>query len=139
MGECGQDTDRTIEKKQKLAIRLIFNVKRRESVTAVCKRELIIKLQDLYYYTLTIFMHNLMHDNLPGLFNSMFTKNEEVHDHHTRMQSSLHIPLYKTQHGNTFIIKTGTLRWNEVIEEGFRYSPLGHLKIQTKAEILAKY
>ena len=138
-GNAGKTLLDKVEKKQKLAIRLIFNIRRKESVTAVCKKKNIIKLKDLYHYTLTIFMHKLCHEELPSLFNVMFTVNNEVHDYPTRIQSHLHVPIYKTAHGNNFITKTGTQRWNEVIETGFRYSPLGFLKIQTKAEILAKY
>ena len=64
-----------VGKKQKLAIRIIFNMKRKQSISAICKKYEIIKIQDIYHYVLSIFMHKIENDKTPEMFKEMFIKN----------------------------------------------------------------
>ena len=128
-----------IEKLQKMAIRLIFNTRRREHTTPIFKREHIIKVRDLNEYVTTIFMHKLVHGKLPPYFGKMFISNASIHDKNTRQTNQFHVPLFKTQVGNSFVTKIGTRIWNEIVLEKNQYLSLGQIKNMKKVEILSRY
>ena len=89
------------EKLQKLAIRLIFNIKRRQHTTPTFKKEKIIKVCDLNEFSITIFMHKLAHGKLPPYFSTLFKSNASIHGRNTRQLNQYHAPLYKSQAGNS--------------------------------------
>ena len=114
---------------QKLAIRLIFNIKRRESTSASFKKENILKVPDIYKYVAIIFMFKKHRNMLPDQFNDLFVQNSAIHEHNTRRSQHLHIPIFKTGVGNLFITKTGVILWNEIKEKGYDTQNLGFIKV----------
>ena len=124
---------------QKLAIRLIFNVKRRQSITEIFKREEIIKSNDIHNYLVTQFMHKLYSGNLPRIFSNMFKTNADVHQYPTRQHLHYHIPVYKTAIGNDFIRKTGVIIWNDIVGRNLNNVSLGQIKSWARSTIIEKY
>ena len=138
-GGVNLTTIKTIERFQRIAVRMIFNVRRRESITAICKKNQIIKVQDLHEYVVSIFMHKVANEEIPKFFTDLFKRNTEIHCYTTRQNDQLHVPMYKSAVGNRFIVKTGTTIWNEICSRGMNSVKMGRLKINVKAEILARY
>ena len=130
---------RSIERIQKIAIRLIFNKKRRESTSPIFKKEEIIKVKDLYEYAITIFMHKLVKGKLPPFFMSLFTLNETIHEHATRQLNHFHTPIYRTRLGNNYAIKIGVQIWNKMVKRKLDHLSIGQTKKLVKAEILDRY
>ena len=79
-------------KLQKLAIRLMFNLRRKDQTSPAFKRENILKLPDIYPYLITIFMYKLVNGKIPELFTEMFTKNSNIHN---LIQEEVHISIHQ--------------------------------------------
>ena len=71
--------------------------------------------------------------------NPNYYRNAEVHTYSTRQANQLHVPVYRSQLGNMFIIKAGTAIWNTIISNKEEYLCMGATKINAKARILAEY
>ena len=124
---------------QKIAIRLMFNIRRRDSTSKYFRKELLFKFEDLYRYQTTIFMFKFNHCLLPPIFDDFFKRNTIVHEHRTRQTNHFHQPIYKTSIGNRFLTKTGVSLWNKIIKDGHMYPNLGALKQITQIEVMCKY
>ena len=124
---------------QKMAVRMIFNIKRRQSTSPSFKNGSILKLPDIYTYSATLFMFKFHNGKLPGLFNDFFTTNSSIHSHGTRQKDQLNNPLFKTQIGNKSIRKTGPIAWNIIIKMGQATKKIGLIKRMTRTVLLEQY
>ena len=94
---------------QKMAMRMIFNIKRRHSTSTGFQMGNIVKLPDIYMYSVSIFMQKFHNEKLPCFFNQYFTLNSTIHCHGTRQKELLNNPYFKTVLGNKSIRKTGPM------------------------------
>ena len=90
-----------------MAIRMITSTRKRDRTSENYFKLKILKVNDLYYYNVAIFMHKYINDNLPSVFNEYFIKNSMIHERDTRNKEMLRIPLYKKSLGNLFIKNMG--------------------------------
>ena len=124
-----------VYKLQKIAIRILANLKKRESSLSFCKKQKILRLPEIYTLYTGIFMFKFNNSLLPDIYHNLFTRNHAFHNYPTRISDKLRIPLAKTKIGGTFITKTGVQIWNGlpiVIQEktrigGFKHSLISHL------------
>ena len=138
-GNCNATTIWPIFKLQKMAIRLIMNVSRRESSSQYFKKLQLLKLPDIYDVTVAIFMYHFINSNLPATFENYFTLTADIHTIQTRQSNDLRAPMYKSQLGSKFVKKTGVDIWKDINESyGFNYL-LQQFKIMTLVEKLATY
>ena len=124
---------------QKIAIRLMFNLRKKDCTSLTFQRENILKLPDIYTYLVTIFMYKLSHGKTPELFVHMFSTNSNYHNYNTRRRTHFHIPIYKTSTGNLFITKTGVTIWNTIKSKCYDSLKLGILKQITRLKLTKKY
>ena len=106
-GNCNATTIWPIFKLQKMAVRLIMNVSRRDSTSQYFKKLHLIKAPDLYNISVSIFMYNFVNSNLPSTFEKYFILSGEIHNVSTRQSNDYRAPLYKSQMGTKFLKKTG--------------------------------
>ena len=99
---------------QKRAIRLICNIKRRDSTIKAFQNLKILRLPDIYTLTVLSFMYNYKNGKLPHTFNDFYTENNEYHRYPTRGANQLRIPLAKSKIASTFVRKTGVALWNSL-------------------------
>ena len=138
-GNCNANTIWPIFKLQKMAVRLIMNVPRRESTSQYFKKLHLVKVPDLYNISVSIFMYNFIYSNLPTTFEKYFTLSGEIHSVSTRQSNDYRAPLYKSQIGTKFVKKTGVDVWKSINESfGFNH-PIHHFKVLTLATKLADY
>ena len=100
-GACSTHLDPLI-KAQKRAIRIIAGAKRLEHSRPLFKELKLLNLKELYVYCVQLFMFKYNGDLLPIVFENLFMRNILVHDHNTRQQNHLHVPLTRT----TVVAKT---------------------------------
>ena len=101
-------------KLQKRAIRMIAKVKCRESTSPAFKDLAMLRLPELYTYTVSLFMYNYAYNKLPELFNNYYEKYSS--NYSTRQEGKYKIPLYKTSLGNYFVQKQGVLIWTKLTD-----------------------
>ena len=138
-GNCNATTIWPIFKLQKMAVRLIMNVSRRESTSKHFKKLMLLKVPDLYDVSVSIFMYNFINSNLPETFDNYFIITGEIHTVSTRQSNDYRAPFYKSQVGSKFVKRTGVDTWKIINDTyGFNY-PLDQFKILTLANKLALY
>jgi hypothetical protein len=99
---------------QKMAIRMILNIKKGSSTKDECKSLLILRLPEIHLNAVAIFMFKFYHNMLPSLFDNFFTCNRDMHSYNTRNAKKLRTPLVKTSLAGKFIKKTGVMLWNKL-------------------------
>jgi hypothetical protein len=100
-------------KTQKTIIRIIGNIRRRNTTINECKKLKIIRLPDMFQYSAAIFMHKYENKALPQCFNNMFYYNRDIHSHNTRNQHKIRQPRVKSKMAEVFITNLGPKIWNE--------------------------
>jgi hypothetical protein len=113
-GNAPDSTLWPILRTQKLAIRLIAGIPRGNSSLEYCKTNTILRLPELYKFSVAIFMFQFTNRLLPSIFDNFFIQNQHVHNYPTRNASKLRPPLTKTRNACKFIKNTGVGVWNDL-------------------------
>jgi len=138
-GNAADTTLWPIFRLQKIAIRIIFNIKFRSSTLLVCKQNGILRLPDIHYLNIGIFMFKFKRNKLPHIFNDFFIENSSIHNYNTRNATKLRIPRVKTTLADKFIRKTGVKFWNELAENIDTSLSLSSVKKLIKKYLVGKY
>jgi hypothetical protein len=99
-------------KMQKRAIRIICNIRQRDSSTASFKKLKILKLPDIHTFAVLNFMFKFKNDLLPDTFNDFYQENQVYHRYPTRGANQLRAPKIKTKIAEMFIKNSGAALWN---------------------------
>ena len=97
---------------QKRAIRLIKGAQRLDHSDPLFKELRILKIREIYVYSLQQLMFKHHHELLPDTFSDFFKPNNQYHDYDTRQSKLLHIPLYTTKQTSVSIRKAGVTCYN---------------------------
>lgn len=124
---------------QKRAVRLIDNLKYRDSTAASFKKLGILRIPDLHEYLTAIFMYNYEHTLLPVAFEHFFEHNHCRHKYGTRQSVLLHIPIFRTSAGNRSVKKLGVQVWNSLKRSVDTSVSRQRLKNLVKKLILERY
>jgi hypothetical protein len=103
-----------VYKLQKVAIRIIANLRRQNSSYSFCKNNSLLRLPEIYTLYTGIFMFKYKNGFLPSIFNNLFVQNLTIHNYPTRNSKKLRIPRMTTKIGDAFITKTGVHLWNKL-------------------------
>ena len=97
---------------QKRAVRLINGVRRRTHTDPLFKKCRILKLQQIYVYTVQSFMYKFNNNMLPEIFTDLFQRNRNVHSRNTRNGYLFRPPLIRTEPGIRTVRVTGVRIFN---------------------------
>jgi hypothetical protein len=114
-------------KLQKRAIRIITNIKQRDSSQLAFKNLRILRLPELNKFSILIFIFKYRNGLLPNTFNNFYKDNRDYHRYPTRGATNLPTPRVYTKIATSFIKKTGVDLWNQYSPKisnwtGFEYS-----------------
>ena len=76
---------------------------------------------------------------LPMVFNSIFIKNNEIHQYPTRQTNLLHIPRIRTALTQSTFIYTGPKLWNSLSSDIRETISLSTFKYKLKKKFIASY
>jgi hypothetical protein len=130
-GNASQTNLWTIFRLQKIAIRIITNTRRRDSTQAISKKLKILRLPDIYTYSVSLFMYKYTHHMMPPSLNDLFQQNSEVHSHNTRGANKLRNPRIRTKLAESFITNSGLKIWNNISQ---LINPEQKLSVQTSSD-----
>ena len=102
---------------QKMSIRIIGNISRRNSSAPFCKTHKILKLPEIYSLSASIFMFNYKNHLLPETFTNLFQETNQIHTHQTRNRNNLRPPRTKSKIAENFIATQGANLWNNLSSE----------------------
>ena len=102
-------------KLQKRAIRMIVGAKRLAHTDPIFHDLKILKLKELYIYSVELFLYKYHNNMLPVVFTNYFTFNSNVHGYATRQCNSLHVPLARSGQASKCVRTTGVRIYNHFI------------------------
>ena len=112
---------------QRKAIRCIcflkrFDVKneKNDSVSKYFNELSILKLENIYYMELILFMYKYTVKTLPKIFLNYFEHNNEIHNYNTRSANQIRVIRYESALGQNCFHYNATKIWNEVGNKIFR-------------------
>ena len=98
---------------QKKIVRIIQGVPPRTHTEPIFSELNILKVSNLYNYSIALFMYKLNCSKLPDIF-PMFVYNHEIHKYETRQSDHFHIPTCRTNLSKMSIKYQGPIIWNEL-------------------------
>ena len=124
---------------QKRAIRIINNIKRRDSTKTAFHMMGILRLPDIYTFSVLMFVYKYKNDQLPTVFRNFYTTNSEVHHYATRNANQFRMPTAKTKLAANFVKKTGVNIWNNQTVKPDHKTSIGIFKRATIAALTQEY
>jgi hypothetical protein len=124
---------------QKRAIRIIENIRYRDSTKEAFINLKMLKLPELYKVAVLLFVYKYKNGLLPSPFNNFFTTNNQIHHHATRNAHNFRVPLTKLKMASSFIKKTGVDVWNELTNRLDHQMKIGIFKRSINELLLSSY
>ena len=112
-GNAPASTLDPIFKLQKRAVRIVYNIKYRDSTKMACKKAKLLRLPELYTFSILIFMYKFKNNLLPEIFNTFYVENSSYHNYPTRHAKNLRNPRVRTKLATTFVKNIGVTIWNK--------------------------
>ena len=138
-GNCCQNTLWPLYKLQKRAIRLITNARKYARSTPLFLELKLLKLPEIYTYSIAIFMHKYHQKKLPSIFNDFFETNSDYHNYNTRSCEMLRPPIYKSDMSKRFLKRRGVELWNTLSSCIIIDNRMGCFKKQSLGYLLSQY
>ena len=139
MGNCSKVNINKMFVIKKRSIRTINFADFRSHTNGYFRTDNILKISDLYYYCLGIFMYQLNKGDLPNVFTPMFIKNNAVHSYPTRQIDHFHLFRVRTVFALKTIIHSGPTFWNALNKEIIESPSLNCFKRKLKESFLNSY
>ena len=99
---------------QKIIVRMIGNLRKRDSTKMEFKTQKLLRLPDIYTYSACIFMFRYEKNLLPPPFHQFFRYNRDIHGHFTRSHNMIRQPRIRTKLAEKFITNMGPKLWNDI-------------------------
>ena len=117
---------------QKKAVRIINGVPPRSPTEILFKESDILKIDEIFKYSMGIFMFKFYHHKLPALFTMMFKNITDVHKHRTRSTSNLFMPTCTTTRMQKSLRYCGPKMWNYIVKHSDIKCSIGTFKKRMK-------
>ena len=128
-----------IFKLQKRAIRVIANIRKRDSTQKACHDLRILRLPEIYILSVLVFVFKYKNGLLPNIFRDFFTENREYHRYPTRASTNLRTPRAKSKIASSFIKTTGAKYWNEYTPKIMQSTKIGPFKREIISILISQY
>ena len=106
-GKATENSLGPIFKTPKRAIRIIENIRYRDSTKEAFFKLKILRLPELYKFSVLLFVYKYKNNLLPGIFDSFYLMNNQVHQYPTRNAGNFRVPITKLRLASTFVKKLG--------------------------------
>ena len=100
---------------QKRAIRIIAGVTSRSHTEPLFQEYKLIKFDDIFTLSTSLFMYKFHHRLLPNTFEKFFRTNLEFHSYETRQREMLNTPFCRTDITQRTIRYWGVNIWNKIL------------------------
>ena len=123
-------------KLQKRATRVIAGATYLAHTAPLFKELKILNLTNIYVYNILLIMFKYHHSKLPTIFDSFFTRNNEVHSYETRQQYHLHVPIQKLPKRTQRVKCAGVTLYNHFVTRLNFNVKIASFKRQAKTYLL---
>ena len=125
---------------QKTAMRVMTFFKFHEHSSPIFKHLNIVKLPDLFFLNVAVFLHKFHDRGLPFVFDTFFTQVNKRHNYNTRSASNMFctLPKVRTNYGIFSIRFKGPKVWNS-ISENLKTISISNFKESVKSDLVKDY
>ena len=125
---------------QKRSIRIITFSKFDDNSSPLFKQTNILKLTDLIFFHVSLFMFKFHNRLLPAVFENYFISTSKVHNYNTRLSSQLacSLPRVRTNYGKFNIKFSGSKVWNSLSSD-LKLLSIGSFKARLKSNLISRY
>ena len=109
-GSCSLNLKRKLQIIQNRLLKLALKRHPRTGTNELHSQIKILKVEDIYKYSLSLFVHDCLHSNCPPPLEGYFTRRQTVHN--TRQTGSLEIKRCRTNLGKTQVKYKAANLWN---------------------------
>ena len=134
-GSAYQSYLKKLEILQKLVIRIIAGVNRREHTAPLFSNFGVLTLENVFSYNIGLLMYKYHHGWLSNVMN-LFEKTKDIHDHDTRQIILLRIPKFDTDIGEMSFKNQAAHIWNKILTSLNVNSKIGAFKTHLKSFII---
>ena len=113
-GSCYKTNLNKVILLQKKAVRIISGADRLSHSEPLFTSFEILNIDKIFSYNIGLMMYKFHHRKLPLIFDDFFTRNAEIHSHHTRQSNCLHVPLFSTETGKRSFRFKAVIVWNDL-------------------------
>ena len=138
-GNAAKCTLWPIFKIQKHAIRIIANLRGRDSTKMAFQKLKLLRLPDIYKFSTILFIYKYKNGLLPPIFDNFYVENSQFHSYQTRAAAQLRIPLTRTKHASMFVKKTGVSLWSQYGNQLSHTIKIGKFKRDLTMLLLSSY
>ena len=106
----------TLQVLQNRILRIITGSKPRCHIDPFYKKLGILSMFEMNIFITGMFMYKIHNQDVPHVFDGLFTYNYEVHDHDTRISNHYHVPHVKSNLSAFSIKYHGVIIWNKILK-----------------------
>ena len=117
-------------------IRIIHGVKPLSHTDPLFLQSCILKVKEIYFYNLALFMYKYNLSLLPSMFQEMFTLNRDIHTYATRLSKHFHVPACRTNISKMSLRYQGSVFWNKLLVCIDIECSIGTFKKRVKANLM---
>ena len=123
---------------QKRAVRIIKSAHYREHTQPLFKELRILRLPEVYEFSVAKAMYKYMKGITPSVMDGMFSINRNIHSHMTRQRNQLHVPVSRTTLRKRTFRHRGVEIWNLISEKIDTQCGFSSFKRQLKLYLINK-
>ena len=97
---------------QKRAVRTIVGARKYAHTAPLFREWKLLNIKEIYIYCVQLLRYKYHHSILPSIFSDFYVRNNSIHEHHTRQQNPLHVPLIFTKPLSKTIRVSGVTLYN---------------------------
>ena len=106
-----------VVKLQKRILRIISSAPFRAHSSPLFAKYRILSIDQIYKYSILIFMYKFHNKTLPNIFDRMFCKNQDIHCYLTRQYYKLHVPKFNITAYKHSVKYMGVSLWNRICDK----------------------
>ena len=131
-GACPQTTLSKLQVSQNKIIRYMHFIDQYSSINSVLIDQLILTVNQTYFYEVSKLMHSISNNRNPDAFNEYFTQTQ--HSYSTRNSENAHysLPQPRTNIGKRSLCYNGVLVWSKIPNNIKQISNTNHFKELSK-------
>jgi hypothetical protein len=128
-----------IFKLQKWAIRIICNIRKRDSTKSSFHQLKILRFPDIFRLSTLLFVFKFKNGFLPPVFVNFFQENQQFHNYPTRQAHKFRNPKTRLKIASSFIKCSGSILWNALPPCISSITKIGSFKREIKIHLLSTY
>lgn len=116
-GHAGSTIIKKLQTQQNKSIKILYNLHPRTSTNKIHLKNRFLKIKDLHKSFTLNFLHKYKNNQLPPIFNDMFTQYTDIHTHQTRNRENYHRPPIRLATADKSMQAFASKLWNKLPRE----------------------